>query len=135
MYNPAGLTPGLDPLICLVFSTISLEEGDIVSGSHLFPITNAVCGWRSVLIMREKVDIQWIEPWTSRMRSVRATTVPNARCIALVPGIMIRTCISSSKITFLHKQKEASYGVYDALNFADDSPYLLQNCISRSQHH
>ena len=26
----------------------------------------------------EKVDIQGIEPWTSRMRSVRATTVPNA---------------------------------------------------------
>ena len=30
---------------------------------------------------REKwvLDIQGIEPWTSRMRSVRATTVPNAR--------------------------------------------------------
>ena len=28
--------------------------------------------------MVEKVDIQGIEPWTSRMRSVRATTVPNA---------------------------------------------------------
>ena len=26
----------------------------------------------------QKVDIQGIEPWTSRMRSVRATTVPNA---------------------------------------------------------
>ncbi len=25
------------------------------------------------------MDIQGIEPWTSRMRSVRATTVPNAR--------------------------------------------------------
>ncbi len=27
---------------------------------------------------RPKMDIQGIEPWTSRMRSVRATTVPNA---------------------------------------------------------
>ena len=26
-----------------------------------------------------QLDIQGIEPWTSRMRSVRATTVPNAR--------------------------------------------------------
>ena len=26
-----------------------------------------------------KMDIQGVEPWTSRMRSVRATTVPNAR--------------------------------------------------------
>ena len=27
------------------------------------------------------MDIQGIEPWTSRMRSVRATTVPNAQYI------------------------------------------------------
>ena len=26
-----------------------------------------------------QLDIQGIDPWTSRMRSVRATTVPNAR--------------------------------------------------------
>ena len=29
--------------------------------------------------LRQCLDIQGIEPWTSRMRSVRATTVPNAR--------------------------------------------------------
>ena len=28
--------------------------------------------------VQKPMDIQGIEPWTSRMRSVRATTVPNA---------------------------------------------------------
>ena len=36
------------------------------------------------------MDIQGIEPWTSRMRSVRATTVPNAHTIA-TPCTLIAT--------------------------------------------
>ena len=36
------------------------------------------------------MDIQGIEPWTSRMRSVRATTVPNAHIIVATNKNMIR---------------------------------------------
>ena len=32
----------------------------------------------NLFVISTLMDIQGIEPWTSRMRSVRATTVPNA---------------------------------------------------------
>lgn len=35
------------------------------------------------------MDIQGIEPWTSRMRSVRATTVPNAQYIQDYSGCSV----------------------------------------------
>ena len=34
------------------------------------------------------MDIQGIEPWTSRMRSVRATTVPNAHTLIGLFGLL-----------------------------------------------
>ena len=41
------------------------------------------------------MDIQGIEPWTSRMRSVRATTVPNARHAGFRSKIHSRNALES----------------------------------------
>ena len=43
------------------------------------------------------MDIQGIEPWTSRMRSVRATTVPNALADKAPAGMHVQHWLSSLK--------------------------------------